>query len=141
MDATLLSRPPSASDTSSQSDEPCDICGDFFKSPEYEDAVEKPWDDVVTSSLNCTDCSILVRGCRGWLDGSGRQSWTPLQLLLDPDSLSCDSERDDLGHCDGLEDIKGPSSPGRAWRYISFTIFMMFDSEAEIPLSMFRVEG
>jgi hypothetical protein len=136
-----------ASDESSQSNKSCAICGILDYTPNNIKYEEHFWDDLVTSARSCTDCDTIVRGCRGWLDGSGRQSLTPWKLALDvepsvePSPSSGDSERDDSVHIDGSDDDERISSLGQRWSKRLLNISMLFKSGVWITLSMFRVQG
>jgi hypothetical protein len=130
---------PPASDTFSQSPW-CAICGDFLD-PENYSPVPRPWDDFVTSARSCVYCDAIVRGCRGWLDGSGRQDSTPLSLQLHPISQgrprAGEQEDDRPVPSDGSEEdeVEASSTDNLT------KIWIDLDFEETITLNTFAVEG
>jgi len=84
MDSSSSSSQPSPSgaieaslqDSATEEIKPCYFCYCYsFKMTPKESFFqsEYSWDDFVTSAQSCSCCSVIVRGCRGWLDQDGKQ--------------------------------------------------------------------
>lgn len=74
----------SLQDLATEEIKPCYICycHSFDKLGDILHQSEHSWDDFVASAQNCSCCSVIVRGCRGWLDHDGKQDRIPDRLTL-----------------------------------------------------------
>jgi hypothetical protein len=120
----------------------CAICGDFLDFQNYRSQPQS-WEDFVTSARSCVYCDAIVRGCRGWLDGSGRPDLTPSSLGLDPVSdtnmTTGELRNDYLVYNDGSEEDEVDASS--AIYPTQSSIYMKFDFQETITLTAFAIEG